>query len=144
MPYYYTGFLQKIFEEWGKIDRKARSRPHKCMCLQHALSVVGLLQKIMDMGCLIMYMYICSLKSLKGGGRFPLLVLCAKSPVIQIYSNSCSVVQLCSCVVRCMDKHKANRPISMHTEYLQQHTYMYYYNFINSMQKHNITSIKSN
>ena len=36
--------------------------------LEHALNVVGLLKKIIDVGCLIMYPYkiICSLQSLKG------------------------------------------------------------------------------
>ena len=39
------------------MDRKARCRPHKCMYLEHAPSVMGLPWKIMDAGCLIMYMY---------------------------------------------------------------------------------------
>ena len=65
------GLFSRNLSKRGKIDQMACSRPHKCMCLclEHVLTVVGLLQKIMDVGCLIMYMYACSLQSLEGGGR---------------------------------------------------------------------------
>ena len=65
------GLFSRILQERGESDQMACSRPHKCMCLglEHVLTVVGLLQKIMDVGCLIMHMYACSLQSLKRGRR---------------------------------------------------------------------------
>ena len=83
-----SGTCRVQFLKQGKIDWKARSRPHKCMrLLEHAFSVVDCFRKSWVLTAWL-YTYIHSLQSLKGGrktamkgsGRFPLLALCRKSP----------------------------------------------------------------
>jgi hypothetical protein len=57
-------FSRNFLKRW-KINRKACYRPHTCI---YNISVVEFFLKI---GCLIMYLCICSIQALKGGGKVP-------------------------------------------------------------------------
>ena len=71
-------YIRGSFPKRGKIDQKACSRPHKY------ISIVGLLWKIMDVGHLIMCMYMRH-TNFEGWGEIPLLALCRKNPA---YNNT--------------------------------------------------------